>query len=75
MIPSGYACVDIIAADMYQEIPIKSTERNRRGSSLKIFICGKKCFWRRILQERRTPIIALIVSVIVQNKEEVFGLL
>ena len=72
-LPRNYCRVDIVA-DTYQEISIKSAERNKRGYSEKIFIQSAKSKIPRNFNEflkngeNKRRMISLMVNVLVENR-------
>ena len=79
-LPSGYSRVDIVA-DTYQEVSLKSAERNARGISSKVIISSNKSkiprnfsdFMKNDDNKRR--LICLMRDTIIANKAKALNLL
>lgn len=77
-IPKGYRRVDIVA-DAYLPQSIKSVERDRRGTALKIIVRSAQSKLPRDFTaflsngENKTRLIDLILSVLVSKRESILG--
>ena len=79
-LPSGYSRVDIVA-DTYQEVSLKSAERNARGISSKVIIPSNKSKVPRNFNDflknddNKQRLICLMQDTIIENKAKALNLL
>ena len=80
MIPKRYERVDIVA-DTYREQLLKNPERLKRGTSSRVMVQSALSKMSRNFKdflkngENKSRLIELIQDVLVENKEEILGML
>ena len=80
VIPKGYARIDIVA-DTYRETSLKNPERLKRGTSSRVMVQSALSKRPRNFNdflkngENKSRLIELIQDVLIENKEEIIGML
>ena len=80
MIPKGYERIDIVA-DTYHEQSLKNPERLKRGTLSRVMVQSALSKMPRNIKdflkngENKSRLIELIQDVLIENKEEILGML
>ena len=80
MIPKGYERIDIVA-DTYREQSLKNPARLKRGTSSRVMVQSALSKMPRNFKdflkngENKSRLIELIQDVLIENKEEILGML